>query len=102
MLHGLEAIYRNEKIVGFVRRAEFAYALNAPIAYGYVERQRLEGEGLSDPLSDAALLAGRYELERMGERLPGHLHLRSPFDAIGKRLRGDYSDDDQSIASSTL
>ena len=101
MLHGLEAIYRNGKIVGFIRRAEYAYALDAPLAYGYVERRRLESEGLADPLADEALLAGHYELERMSERLPACLHLRSPFDPLGKRLRGNYSDD-PNIASSSF
>ena len=101
MLHGLEAIYRHGRIVGFIRRAEYAYALDAPLACGYVELRRLEGEGLADPLADEALLAGRYELERMGERLPARLHLRSPFDPFGKRLRGDYSDE-PSVASSFL
>ena len=35
-LHGLEAIYRNGEIVGYIRRAEFAFALDKVIAWGYI------------------------------------------------------------------
>lgn len=35
-LHGLEAIYRDGKIVGYIRRGEFAFALDKEIAWGYV------------------------------------------------------------------
>ena len=95
MLNGLEGIYRNGAVVGFLRRAEFAHVLNKPIAYGYVERELLEKAGASrrnraNVLSDEALLEGQYSLDRMGQRVSASVHLHSPFDTHNKRIRGDY------------
>ena len=33
---GLETIYRNNQAVGFLRRADFGFALNTSIGYGYI------------------------------------------------------------------
>lgn len=35
-LWGLEAIYRNGAVVGFVRRADYAFTLNKTIVHAYV------------------------------------------------------------------
>lgn len=35
-MFGLEAIFRNGVPVGHLRRAEFGYAINKTIGYGYV------------------------------------------------------------------
>ena len=35
-LLGLETIYRDDKPVGFLRRGDFAFALNKSIGYGYI------------------------------------------------------------------
>ncbi len=33
-LIGMEAIWRNDKVVGYVRRADFGFYIDKPIAYG--------------------------------------------------------------------
>lgn len=35
-MFGLEAIWRNGQVVGHVRRADFGFAVNKTIAYGYI------------------------------------------------------------------
>lgn len=35
-LFGLEAIWRNDRVVGHIRRADFGHAINKTIAYGYI------------------------------------------------------------------
>ena len=36
-LLGMEAIYKDNKVVGYVRRADYAFYLDKPIAYGWVK-----------------------------------------------------------------
>jgi sarcosine dehydrogenase len=83
-LLGLEAIWRDDRVVGFLRRGDYAFALGKPLGYGYVTNP--EGGTV-----DAAFLkSGRYELERMGKRYPAKIHLRTPFDPKHLRLQGVY------------
>lgn len=35
-MFGLEGIWRNGKVIGHIRRADFGYAINKTIAYGYI------------------------------------------------------------------
>ena len=37
-LWGLEAIWRDDQVVGFLRRADYAFTLNKSIGYGYIRR----------------------------------------------------------------
>ncbi len=46
MFHGLEAIWRDDAIVGFIRRAEYAHILKRPILHGYVSRT--DGESITN------------------------------------------------------
>ena len=78
-LWGLEAIVRDGQIVGYARRAEYAFALGRAIAYGYV--QRPEG----GPVNKEFLSSGTWHLQSMGETLPATVHIRPPFDP--KNLR---------------
>lgn len=83
-LHGLEAIRRDGKIAGFIRRADYAHALGKSIAYGYVIRQD------SETVTMDYLRSGTYQLEHMGELLPATLHTKSPFDPSNLRVKGRY------------
>lgn len=83
-LWGLEAIVRDNQIVGYARRAEYAFALGRAIAYGYVTRP--EGGVVNKEF----LSTGKWHLESMGVSLPATVHLRPPFDPKNLRVKGEY------------
>ncbi|XP_072488982.1 sarcosine dehydrogenase, mitochondrial isoform X2 [Notamacropus eugenii] len=83
-MFGLEAIWRNEKVVGHIRRADFGFNINKTIAYGYI--QNPEG----GPVSLEFVKNGDYALERMGVIYPAQAHVKSPFDPDNKRIKGIY------------
>ncbi|OQR72837.1 glutathione S-transferase Mu 1-like [Tropilaelaps mercedesae] len=84
-LIGLEAIYRNDKPVGFLRRADFGFALNKSIGYGYVTHPDPDGIASMD-----WLVSGEYALENRGRTIQARLHTRSPFDPLSRRVKGIY------------
>lgn len=79
-------IWRNDQIIGFIRRAEYAFALGKSIAYGYV----------SDPDSEVVsadfLKSGTYQLESMGTKYPAKYHSKTPFDPKNLRVKGIYTE----------
>ncbi|XP_078292398.1 sarcosine dehydrogenase, mitochondrial isoform X4 [Panthera onca] len=83
-MFGLEAIWRNGQVVGHVRRADFGFAVDKTLAYGYIR----------DPSGQSVSLdfvkSGDYALERMGVAYPARAHLKSPFDPDNKRVKGIY------------
>ncbi|XP_067825548.1 sarcosine dehydrogenase, mitochondrial-like [Heptranchias perlo] len=83
-MFGLEVIWRNGKLVGHIRRADFAFTLNKTIAYGYI-RDTEGGVVTPDYVRN-----GEYSLERMGVSYPAKAHLKSPFDPNNKRVKGIY------------
>ena len=83
-LYGLEAIWRDDEVIGMLRRADYAYMLNKPLGYGVVTRTD-GGVVTADYLK-----SGNYFMERMGTKYPAKLHMRSPFDPTHKRVNGVY------------
>uniref|UniRef100_A0A4X2KUX4 Sarcosine dehydrogenase, mitochondrial n=1 Tax=Vombatus ursinus TaxID=29139 RepID=A0A4X2KUX4_VOMUR len=83
-MFGLEAIWRNEKVVGHIRKADFGFTINKTIAYGYI--QNPEG----GPVSLEFVKSGDYALERMGVIYAAQVHVKSPFDPDNKRVKGIY------------
>ena len=83
-LHGQETIYRSGEIVGFIRRADFAFALNKSIGYGYLKHP--SGEQVTMDW----MISGDYEIESRGTLLRAKLHTRSPFDPLSNRVKGIY------------
>ncbi|XP_078082261.1 sarcosine dehydrogenase, mitochondrial [Mustelus asterias] len=83
-MFGLEVIWRNGKVVGHIRRADFAFTLNKTIAYGYI-RDPDGGVVTADFVK-----SGEYSLERMGIVYTAKVHLKSPFDPNNKRVKGIY------------
>lgn len=85
-LWGLEAIWRNDRVVGFIRRADYAFALGKSIGYGYV----------TDPdggyVTQDYLREGSYFLESMGNMHKATWHAKSPFDPNNKRVKGIYDE----------
>lgn len=83
-LLGMEVIRRNGEIVGYLRRADFAFALNKSLGYGYVKAP----EG--GKVTNAYLKEGEYTVERMGDVYPAQIHVKSPFDPSNNRVKGIY------------
>lgn len=83
-LYGLEAVYRDGEIVGHLRRGEYGFFLQKPIATAYI--QRPDGKIIDNEF----LTSGNYEIESLGRIYKAKCHLRSPFDVAGKRVLGIY------------
>ena len=76
-----EPIWRDGKLVGTTTSGGYAFSIGKPISMGYVE---LDG----DTVTRETVLAGSYEIEVAGERLPADVSLAAPFDPKGERMRG--------------
>ncbi|KAK5643150.1 hypothetical protein RI129_006995 [Pyrocoelia pectoralis] len=83
-LWGNETIWRNDEIIGFLRRGEYGYFLKSSIGIGYVQNPNNEN------ITKEFLTTGKYEVEVMGKKYPANLHLESPFDPTNQRLSGYY------------
>ncbi|KAJ4441685.1 hypothetical protein ANN_11543, partial [Periplaneta americana] len=83
---GLEAIWRDDQVVGYLRRGEYGYALGASIGQGYVKHP--EGRRVTEEF----LKNGHYQVEVMGKRYDAIVHFKSPFDPNGKRPLGIYDE----------
>ncbi|XP_043913990.1 sarcosine dehydrogenase, mitochondrial [Protopterus annectens] len=83
-MFGLEAIWRNGTVVGHVRRADFGFAVDKTIAYGYIRSPD------GGPVTLDFIKTGEYSLERMGVHYPATVHTKSPFDPENKRVKGIY------------
>ena len=84
-LQSLEAIYRDGLPVGYLRRADYAFALGKSIGYGYVHHPQ------GETVNNAFLKSGEYHIERMGVKYPATLHLKTPFDPKNERVKGIYT-----------
>lgn len=54
-MFGLEAVWRDGKVVGHIRRADFGFAIDKTIAYGYI-RDPAGGPVSADPRDGCASL----------------------------------------------
>ncbi|KAK5643152.1 hypothetical protein RI129_006997 [Pyrocoelia pectoralis] len=72
-LWGMEVIWRNNEIVGFLRRGNMGYFLKSSIGIGYVNAPSV--------IDECYLTNGKYEIESMGERHPAKLYLKSPLNS---------------------
>ena len=79
VLLGRETIYRDDARVGWLASGGYGYTLGRSIGYGYVR----------DPagVDRDHVLAGRYELEVAGERVPAEVFLDPPYDPKDERVR---------------
>ncbi|MFO1069106.1 MAG: FAD-dependent oxidoreductase [Geminicoccaceae bacterium] len=79
VLLGRETIYRDGRRAGWLTSAGWGYTVGANLGYGYVR----DAEGV-----DAAyVMAGGYELEVAGERVPAEVFLEPRYDPKSSRVR---------------
>ena len=79
ILLGRETIYRDGVAVGWLSSGGFGYTIGKPIGYGYVRA--------AAGVDRAFVLAGSYELEIAGERVPAQVSLDPFYDPKGLRVR---------------
>lgn len=84
-LWGLETLYRNDEIVGYIRRSAYSYFYNNSIGRAFI----VNPEG--DYVNKEFIEGGKYHVEVMGVKYPARVFLHSPFDPENKRLHGNYS-----------
>ena len=122
-IFGLETLYRNGKVCGFLRRGGYSYTLKRSIGVAYITDP--DG-GVVNPdfvryvsfyvffsfcykifmkltlsftffIKQCFLLpsnsAGEYELDVMGRMIKATADVKTPFDPKNRRPQGDYSDD---------
>src|SRR5579859_660233 len=78
-LLGRETIYRDGMAAGWLGSGGFGYTIGRPIGYGYVRAEA--------GIDRAFLLAGSYELETAGDRVPAQVSLAPFHDPRGLRAR---------------
>ena len=79
VLLGRETIYRDDERVGWLTSGGFGYTIDRSIGLGYVRR--------ASGVTAQWVLAGNYELEVEGERVPAHVSLQPLYDPTNSRVR---------------
>jgi 4-methylaminobutanoate oxidase (formaldehyde-forming) len=79
VLLGRETIYRDGERVGWLTSGGFGYTIDRSIGYGYVRR--------TSGLDRGWVLAGAYELEVGGERVPATVSLQPLYDPTNSRVK---------------
>ncbi|CAH0561302.1 unnamed protein product [Brassicogethes aeneus] len=83
-LYGIETIWRDDEIVGYIRRAEYGFSLDCSIGIGYVEHPK------NQVLTKEFLRSGKYSIEVRNKKYPATFHMKSPFDPKNLRVKGKY------------
>ncbi|XP_072748351.1 sarcosine dehydrogenase, mitochondrial-like isoform X2 [Anoplolepis gracilipes] len=84
-LWGMESVYRNDQLVGYLRRAEHGYTFKSSIGQAYITAPN--GQNITKEF----LETGTYQIEAMRKRYPARMYLQSPFDPHNKRILGKYT-----------
>ncbi|MDA0822389.1 MAG: FAD-dependent oxidoreductase, partial [Proteobacteria bacterium] len=79
MLYHNEPIWRDNEIVGYISSGMYGHTLGGAIGLGYVAGPA--------GMSDEFVLAGRYEIEVAGARVPATASLKPLYDASSSRVR---------------
>lgn len=83
-IFGLEALFRDGRPCGFLRRGGYAFSLERPVGVGYV----LDPD--AGVVDQSFLKSGHYELDVMGRRYKCDVSTRTPFDPKNLRVKGIY------------
>jgi 4-methylaminobutanoate oxidase (formaldehyde-forming) len=78
MFHA-EVVYRNGNPVGYVRAASYGFTLGGAVGLAMVDA--------GEPIDQAWLDAGRWEVDIAGTRFPARASLKSMYDPDLKRVR---------------
>ncbi|KAJ8919613.1 hypothetical protein NQ315_002235 [Exocentrus adspersus] len=83
-LYGYETIWRDDDVVGFLRRGDYGFSLDSSIGIGYVEHPK------GKTVDSEFLKSGSYQIEVRNKKFPATLFLNSPFDPTNQRIFGRY------------
>ncbi|KAJ8941399.1 hypothetical protein NQ314_010399 [Rhamnusium bicolor] len=83
-LYGYEIIWRNDRIVGYLRRGDYGFSLESSIGTGYIVHPK------GEVVDGEFLKSGTYQIEVRNKKYPATLFLKSPFDPNHQRVRGLY------------
>ncbi|XP_057662190.1 sarcosine dehydrogenase, mitochondrial [Diorhabda carinulata] len=83
-LYGYETIWRDDVIVGILRRGDYGFSLDSSIGIGYVQHPN------GKVIDDEYLKSGTYQIEVRNKKYPATLFLKSPFDPQNLRVKGQY------------
>ena len=99
LLHGAETLWRDGRCVGVVRSAAFGHTIGRSIAYGYVDLacDDYKDEDVPKKITNKWLSAGTWEIGDKGARHAAELSLKAPFDPSGKRVDGEYDEDEAGV-----
>jgi sarcosine dehydrogenase len=92
-LHGMETIWRGGKCVGYVRSTAFGHTVGTSIAYGYVDLETANTNGVDDvpkKITNKWLQATEWAVGAAGERHAATFQLKAPFDPTNSRIKGQY------------
>jgi len=79
ILFGRETIFRNGVQVGWLSSGGYGYTVGKYIGYGYVRQDQ--------PIDNAFVLDGEYELEVATQRIPCKVHLEPLYDPSMSRVK---------------
>jgi len=93
-LHGMETIWRDGACLGLVRSTAFGHSVGRTIAYGYVDCPAEVPK-----ITNKWLEAGSWQIGDKGVMHSATVHLAAPFDPKNRRVKGDYSEAAEPLAS---
>ena len=80
MMYHAEVVWRDGKSVGYVRAASYGHTLGGAVGLTMIEA--------GEPVTQAYLDAGRWEVEIAGARYPAVASLKPLYDPSGARIKG--------------
>ena len=80
MMYHAEVVWRDGKAVGYVRAASYGHTLGGAVGLTMIEA--------GEPVTQAYLDAGRWEVEIAGARYPAVASLKPLYDPSGARIKG--------------
>jgi len=80
LLYHNEPIWRDGELVGRISSGMFGHTVDAALGLGYVADR-------GEPVSDAWVAAGHYEIEVAAERVPARGSLRAFYDPASRRVK---------------
>ena len=80
MMYHAEVVWRDGKAVGYVRAASYGHTLGGAVGLAMIEA--------GEPVTQAYLDAGRWEVEIAGARYPAVASLKPLYDPSGARIKG--------------
>ncbi len=79
LLYHDEPVYRDGELVSTITHGAYAHLLGSAVGMAYLKKP--------DGIDEEWIMSGQYEVDVEGVRVPAKVHLRSPYDPKGDRLR---------------